>query len=463
MASRSFRSAPERSPQLLGTLGLLMVVPGAYPLLLPTLGPPAHLMWWVHVLPVALVAYWFGRWWAGVTVGASIALVVAGERAFGTGYGQPATWETTVALALALGLTHALVAAFALYARRTTRLYQLLFDHATAAVVRTDTHGVIQAANQQALDLLRTTWPALRGLSLDASPGLAGAPSPATIARAGGWSGTLCLGDAREPITVHVTMVATEDAEAGYQLLLVDRTTEVLQQEELERQGRLATLGETLAGVAHELKNPLQVIDSLAELNLADESLPPSLRDDFAQVRESAGTMRRLVQELLGFSRTGMGDTGTVALDELVDRHVRLQKLTRGKMLQIRYESHWTGQMAASGPKVEQILVNLLSNAADAVSGTAQGAVSVRLDHEGQMAVLTVADNGPGIAPEVRGRLFEAFVTTKAPGKGTGLGLAISRRLATSMGGTLTAANGALGGAVFTLRLPAPRHEAAVA
>ena len=99
-----------------------------------------------------------------------------------------------------------------------------------------------------------------------------------------------------------------------------------------------------------------------------------------------------------------------------------------------------------------QVLLNLLLNAADAMGGVGRVAIDAR--EEAGAVELTVADEGPGLRGEHLARLFEPFFTTKEPGEGTGLGLAISNRIVESMGGTLTAANRAPRGAVFTVRLP---------
>jgi two-component system NtrC family sensor kinase len=108
-------------------------------------------------------------------------------------------------------------------------------------------------------------------------------------------------------------------------------------------------------------------------------------------------------------------------------------------------------RVTADEHQLGQVLLNLLLNAGDAMGGSGKVTLSARDD--GGAVELTVADEGPGIAPEHLARLFEPFFTTKEPGEGTGLGLAISHRIAESMGGALGAANGTPRGAVFTLRL----------
>ena len=109
-----------------------------------------------------------------------------------------------------------------------------------------------------------------------------------------------------------------------------------------------------------------------------------------------------------------------------------------------------------------QVLVNLLTNAADALedrSAHRPAEVTISAAVEGQEVVLRVEDTGPGIAPSAFGKIFDAFFTTKEPGRGTGLGLALSREYVERAGGKLLASNRAEGGACFTLRLPieAPR------
>ena len=96
--------------------GVLLTIPAAHPMLVPLVGVPSHLLWWIHVLPVALITYRFGKRGAAGTLVISAALLVAGERAFGTAYGVPAVWSTVAALVTALTFTNLLVAGFSLYA-----------------------------------------------------------------------------------------------------------------------------------------------------------------------------------------------------------------------------------------------------------------------------------------------------------------------------------------------------------
>jgi signal transduction histidine kinase len=108
---------------------------------------------------------------------------------------------------------------------------------------------------------------------------------------------------------------------------------------------------------------------------------------------------------------------------------------------------------------IDQVFLNLLANAAQAIEGS--GAISIETRREGEMAVITVADTGPGIAPGVIGRIFDPFFTTKTVGEGTGLGLSISYEIVKKHGGEIVAESPVSGGAVFTVRLPIARKAPA--
>jgi signal transduction histidine kinase len=105
--------------------------------------------------------------------------------------------------------------------------------------------------------------------------------------------------------------------------------------------------------------------------------------------------------------------------------------------------------------QIDQVFLNVLANAAQAINGP--GTITIETRREGPMAVIAIADTGPGIAPDVLRRIFDPFFTTKPVGEGTGLGLSISYEIVTKHGGEIRAESAPGGGAVFTLRLPAAR------
>ena len=433
----------------------LFVAPALHPLLLPLVGVASHLLWFLHVLPVALLIWIHGRRWTAPVLVGSAAVVLGGERLLGAGYWVPAPWQTAISLAVAVTFANGLVAGFAVYARAARDRYRLLFHRVTMGVLRVDPDGRVLEVNPEAAEILDAEPTAVTGRRIHEIVGSPAFDSMETLVRAGAWTDRIevLAGDEPRPLHAFVATVAHPDS-GEYQVLLADRTLEVLQAREIERQSKLAALGEALAGVAHELKNPLTAILGHAELGLDDDGLDPETREIFAVVKGQAERMRDLVRELLGFSRSDPGGECT-DLAALLRRVARVQRISLPRDVELELEVAWEGEVSANPTKVEQIVLNLLSNAAYALDRHADGGtVRVTCRAEGGTALVEVADDGPGIDPEVMDTVFEPFTTTKPPGEGTGLGLAISRRLARGWGGDLEARNSPEGGARFLLRLP---------
>lgn len=233
---------------------------------------------------------------------------------------------------------------------------------------------------------------------------------------------------------------------------------------------RLLSLGEMAGGIAHELKQPLTVI-SLAAEN-AERALA---RGDAAgaarrveRIVEQAVRAGAVIEHLRRFARGPEAElpAAPVPLATAVEGALALiGGALREAGVEVVLDLGEPG-LAAIGEVVaiEQVLINFLANARDVMEGLPPGAVRrvvITGGAEGGMARVSVADTGGGIPPALLGRLFEPFVTTKAPERGTGLGLAICLGLAQGMGGRVEARNGAEG-AVFTLALPAAPVAAVV-
>ena len=247
-------------------------------------------------------------------------------------------------------------------------------------------------------------------------------------------------------------------ADPGYHVFLVDRTPEVAQRIEIERMGQLATLGETLAGVAHELRNPLTAIIGCADMGLAERLSQAEAREVLRTIRDQAGRMKDLSDDLLGYAHPRSEDERT-AIHELVPRITRVLRIAlRNRDVNLVTRVDGEGVVAARAGRIEQIVQNLVFNAADAARGPATITVSVYSREEN--IVVEVADDGPGFSEGLEDAIFEPYFTTKAENGGTGLGLAISRRLARSMGGDLTARNLSPRGAALTLIVPSETRRA---
>ena len=227
----------------------------------------------------------------------------------------------------------------------------------------------------------------------------------------------------------------------------------------LARSERLATMGRLAAGLAHEIGNPLGAISGYVEI--ARARLPPDADRDLAvavgRIAEAAARIDRTIRDLLDLARTAPPRLAPLDLAAVLATAVRLARV-QARFRHVEVETRFPPGLPpvlADEHQLGQVLLNLLLNAGDAMGGEGQVVLSAALAGERGEVELSVADAGPGIAAEHLPRLFEPFFTTKEPGEGTGLGLAISHRIVESLGGALSAENGASGGAVFRLRLPA--------
>lgn len=259
------------------------------------------------------------------------------------------------------------------------------------------------------------------------------------------------------------TRVSAPDSEGSRALVagtLTDVTDERRMAEQTVNTAKLATLGEMATGLAHELNQPLAVITLAAENTLRslarnDPSLLPGLSARQQRIIQHAMRARTIVDHLRIFGRHDAGELSAIRLQDaiegakiLVGRLLRESSVTLDSALSPDLPPVW-GRLVP----VEQVLVNLLVNARDAIGerGDPSGAVTLSAVTSGEMLVLSVRDSGPGFPPEMLSRIFEPFFTTKEVGKGTGLGLSICHGIMKSFGGTIEAANHPGGGAEFRL------------
>lgn len=222
--------------------------------------------------------------------------------------------------------------------------------------------------------------------------------------------------------------------------------------------GKLAVLGQMAAGITHEINQPLAAMTTLADnaVKFLDVPRPEAVRANLEMISQLAQRMGRIVAQLKTFSRRDGVVLQRVAVAEAVANAMLLADSRRRDVDARITVEHADPELALLGDatRVEQVLVNLLMNACDAVEGRAQRELLLATRRDGVHALIVLRDSGPGIDPDVMPHLFEAFFTTKPAGKGLGLGLALSRLIAESLGGRLSAANEPDGGARFELRLP---------
>jgi C4-dicarboxylate-specific signal transduction histidine kinase len=222
---------------------------------------------------------------------------------------------------------------------------------------------------------------------------------------------------------------------------------------------RLASLGFMLAGVCHEVSNPLAAIHSMVQILQSHRGVTPAtLEKGLESIASNIARVLAITRKLGDFSRLTGDAPGALSVDSAVHEAAALLRHSRcGAQVRVEYDA-LPGVLTLARPgELQQVILNLLMNAAQAMQGSGRIEVRAELLAEGRIR-LSVRDEGPGIAPEQLERVFEPFFTTKPPGEGTGLGLAISYEIVHELGGTMRAANHAGGGACLQVDLP--RHEA---
>ncbi len=225
---------------------------------------------------------------------------------------------------------------------------------------------------------------------------------------------------------------------------------------------KMVAVGQMVAGIAHDLNNPLTAILGYAQL-LGDRLEDPEARADLEQIAREASRAADLVRSLLVLVRQARAERGPVDLNELVQHTCRLcsYELRRAHVeLQLDLDP---ALPALTGNPVQllQALTNLVLNSLQAIASSGVGnRICVRTRHDSGRVFLEVEDNGPGIPVELQQRVFEPFFTTKPPGMGTGLGLAVVSRVVREHGGEVSLVSYPGAGATFTLILPASTDPA---
>ncbi|RYZ97643.1 MAG: GHKL domain-containing protein [Proteobacteria bacterium] len=208
---------------------------------------------------------------------------------------------------------------------------------------------------------------------------------------------------------------------------------------------RLSSLGEMAAGIAHEINNPLAIIQGSADLvNAALERggiEPEKLARSMERISATVNRIAKIITGLKSFARDGSRDPFVPAsLKTIVGEALELcQSRYRHNGVELHLDLPEEDLLVAARPvQLAQLLVNLLNNAFDAVDGQSDKQVCIAVKIEGQEVCLRVLDNGPGVPAELRDKILQPFFTTKAPGKGTGLGLSLSRAIVEGHGGRLS-------------------------
>jgi protein-histidine pros-kinase len=245
----------------------------------------------------------------------------------------------------------------------------------------------------------------------------------------------------------------------GVVLHLENVTERVKLEHSVQEAEKLAAIGTLAAGVAHEINNPIGIMTSRIELMLeeaGEAGMPASMRDDLAVLQRNAERVGRITQALTSFARPAGSVRRPTDLNVVAEETLLLfeKHATKAGLRVVRQLAPGLPEVGADANELQQVLLNLLNNARDALGR--QGEIRVETGPAAGRpgwVRLAVSDTGPGIAPELRERIFLPFFTTKTGG--TGLGLAISHRIVRDHHGVLEVSGAPGGGATFSLLLPA--------
>ena len=237
---------------------------------------------------------------------------------------------------------------------------------------------------------------------------------------------------------------------------------------QLARADKLASLGRLVAGIAHEINNPVAFINASVDLihtaavdlrERLDGTADPAFAERLEALaqnanicREGAARAARIVRELTAFARAPQHGREPTDLHAGLDRALQLLRGEYRDRIEIRRDYGDIPRPRCNPGQIDQVFMNLLTNAVQAVEG--QGDIRLRTYAENGSVFVEVSDSGPGVAPELGERVFEPFFTTKAVGKGTGLGLAIAHSLVARNGGDIQLQSAPGHGATFVVRLP---------
>ncbi|MEJ1970592.1 MAG: ATP-binding protein [Rhizomicrobium sp.] len=241
-----------------------------------------------------------------------------------------------------------------------------------------------------------------------------------------------------------------------------DRKIQELQSEMLHV-GRLTDMGQVAAGLAHELNQPLTAILNYtnAGLDIAGENGDPDVKSVFGKIGEQATRAGNIIRRLRAFIEKRGPNRAAEDIARTVDEAIRLGQINpaeRGIKLRVSVE-HDLPNVLIDRIQIQQVLINLMKNAAEAMEGAARRELTIAIGRaEPNLVQVSVTDSGPGISDEMAEKLFQPFVTTKATGMG--MGLNICRGIVEAHGGRLWLESNPAGGAIFRFNVPvAPEPE----
>lgn len=336
------------------------------------------------------------------------------------------------------------------------RTWQEVVDAISPAICIVDRGGRIRRANRAFANLVSAPPASLIGRPWQAfvPPEWAADLERALDQQGAGREVELRTGDR----TFAVTAVPITSTDRSTLVLLFDDQTERRRlQDQLIQSEKLSAIGQLIAGIAHDLNNPLASVVGFADFLTEVPHVPAALKEPLSVIREEAERASNIVKNLLSFARKQEHQRRPTALQPLLDAtFLLLRNQLMSQRIEARIEVEPELPMPDIDPnQIQQVFVNLINNAMQAIAASGRpGTVIVRARPWLDGVAIDVIDDGPGMSESLAGQVFEPFFTTKPEGEGTGLGLSISQGIVREHGGRILLATEEGRGSTFTVQLP---------
>jgi two-component system NtrC family sensor kinase len=336
------------------------------------------------------------------------------------------------------------------------RTWQEVVDAIPPALCIVDRAGAIRRANRAFADLVNAPPASLIGRPWQAfvPPEWSADLQRALDQQGAGREVELRTGER----TYAVTAVPISSTDHSAVILLFDDQTERRRlQDQLIQSEKMSAIGQLIAGIAHDLNNPLASVVGFADFLTEVPNVPSSIREPLAVVRDEAERASSIVRNLLGFARKQDHQRRPTALKPLLDAtFVLLRNQLMAQRVEAQIEIEPDLPMPDVDPnQIQQVFVNLINNAAQAIASTGRpGNILVRARRWLDGVAIDIIDDGPGMSEALAAQVFEPFFTTKAEGEGTGLGLSISQGIVKEHGGRIMLSSEEGAGSTFTVQLP---------
>ncbi|HEY7192462.1 MAG TPA: ATP-binding protein [Gemmatimonadales bacterium] len=338
------------------------------------------------------------------------------------------------------------------------REWEQTVDAFNQAICYIDPHGTVRRANRMFAELIRLPVTALAGRPWLTLLPPAWGDSISRLLAPEGTSGSVELRAGERTLLA----TAIPAGEPGATVLLFEDQTEKRRlQDQLLQSEKMSAIGQLIAGVAHDLNNPLASVVGFSDLLGEAPDVPPRLAEPLAVIRQEAERASAIVRNLLSFARRQEGERQLQSIRPILES---THQLLKNQLLAARIELTLTfepglPEVEVHANQIKQVFVNIINNAAQAIATTrfksGGGRIDIVTRCEPDGLSVNISDNGPGIPEAVAHRVFEPFFSTKSEGEGTGLGLSICLGIVKEHGGDIRVDPGGAGrGATFAVELP---------